>query len=199
MLYTLLMVHLLALISPGADFLFVLSSAVTRSKKEAMLAALGVSISILAWSCLVIMGIGGIVERYPLLKYILSISGIGYLFYLSYQLFVSRKQTLNQISNKQTNPFWGGIVVNLSNPKAFFYFTSIFSLILTSGNIGYFLKSIAIILVWLESLLWFSLVALFFNKKTIRLLYEKYLPIIHIFLAILLILCALSILVKVFT
>ena len=89
-----------------------------------------------------------------------------YLFYLAYLL-------LNEIhftdSVKISKPFLGGFLTNITNAKAIFYFGSIFSSLNFMGdNFEIFLL---IILLSIESLIYFVLIAFLFSNLKIKILY----------------------------
>lgn len=47
---TVAMVHIVALMSPGPDFFFVSQTAVSRSRKEAMMGVLGITCGVMVWA-----------------------------------------------------------------------------------------------------------------------------------------------------
>lgn len=50
--FTVALVHIVALMSPGPDFFFVSQTAVSRSRKEAMMGVLGITCGVMVWRCL---------------------------------------------------------------------------------------------------------------------------------------------------
>lgn len=54
---TIAVVHLLALASPGPDFLFVTRTAVSQSRGKAMLGVLGITAGVAFWAGLSILGL----------------------------------------------------------------------------------------------------------------------------------------------
>lgn len=51
---TVAMVHIVALMSPGPDFFFVSQTAVSRSRKEAMMGVLGITCGVMVWAGIVV-------------------------------------------------------------------------------------------------------------------------------------------------
>jgi threonine efflux protein len=47
---TVALVHIIALMSPGPDFFFVSQTAVSRSRKEAMMGVLGITCGVMVWA-----------------------------------------------------------------------------------------------------------------------------------------------------
>lgn len=54
---TVAMVHIVALMSPGPDFFFVSQTAVSRSRKEAMMGVLGITCGVMVWAGIALLGL----------------------------------------------------------------------------------------------------------------------------------------------
>ena len=120
---TVAMVHIVALMSPGPDFFFVSQTAVSRSRKEAMMGVLG--IEKMAWLHTLIMVGGGL-----------------YLCWMGYQMLrgALKKEAVSAPAPqvelaKSGRSFLKGLLTNLANPKAIIYFGSVFSLFV-GDNVG---------------------------------------------------------------
>ncbi len=62
---TVAMVHIVALMSPGPDFFFVSQTAVSRSRKEAMMGVLGITCGVMVWAGIALLGLHLIIETDP--------------------------------------------------------------------------------------------------------------------------------------
>ncbi len=62
---TVAMVHLIALMSPGPDFFFVSQTAASRSRKEAMMGVIGITLGVLVWAAVALMGLHLILQKRP--------------------------------------------------------------------------------------------------------------------------------------
>lgn len=62
---TVAMVHLIALMSPGPDFFFVSQTAASRSRKEAMMGVIGITLGVLVWAAVALMGLHLILQKWP--------------------------------------------------------------------------------------------------------------------------------------
>ena len=60
---TVAMVHIVALMSPGPDFFFVSQTAVSRSRKEAMMGVLGITCGVMVWAGIALLGLHLIIEK----------------------------------------------------------------------------------------------------------------------------------------
>ncbi|MGP0707306.1 LysE family transporter, partial [Escherichia coli] len=63
LLLTVAMVHIVALMSPGPDFFFFSQTAVSRSRKEAMMGVLGITFGVMVWAGIALLGLHLIIEK----------------------------------------------------------------------------------------------------------------------------------------
>lgn len=178
-LSTLIFIHFCALITPGPDFFLVSQTAISRSRKEALLVVVGICLGAMLWSLLALMGLNIIFEKMTWLKQGLLIAGGLYLCWLGFQMlrsaFSKNKQDLNPITLPRSPYlfFMKGLLTNLSNPKAIIYFGSVFSLFLANPLFDQH-HSLLFIIVSVETVLWFVLVAFVFSLPTFRTAYQNF-------------------------
>ncbi|WP_373886267.1 LysE family transporter [Acinetobacter sp. YH12079] len=171
-LLSIALIHFFALISPGPDFFFVTQSAIRQSRSHALFAALGISLSILVWSICAISGLHFLFQKMAWLQQCLMILGGLYLLYLGSQLLKSAwskdlgtitKSTEQAVQKKSPlTLLFHGFLTNMANPKALVYFSSVFSIGI-SAKVSIFDQSSLLALVFIESLIWFALVAVLFS------------------------------------
>lgn len=176
---TVALVHLLALAIPGPDFLFVSQTAISRSRGQALAGAAGVALGIGLWAALALLGLHLLLDRLQWLQRALALAGGLYLGWLGWGLVRSalRARTA-QASAAPALPVDAprslrrGLLINLANPKAVIYFASVFA-----GLVGPTASAAerggVLLLVLIESLAWFVLVALLFGLPTLRLAYLR--------------------------
>ena len=181
-LISIALIHFFALISPGPDFFFVTQSAIRQSRTHALFAALGISLSILAWSICAMSGLHYLFQKMAWLQQVLMICGGLYLCYLGVQLFKSACSKTGPAVDAAEAPkeqkscktlLMQGFFTNMANPKALVYFSSVFALAInTDATLAQ--QSSLLILIFTESLLWFALVAILFSAPKINYYYQKF-------------------------
>lgn len=180
-LMSIALIHFFALLSPGPDFFFVTQTAIRQSRSHALFAALGISLSILLWSICAVSGLHFLFQKMAWLQQVLMIFGGLYLAYLGYQMLKSAlaKTTTPTTTTDHTvasqshlNLLFKGFLTNMANPKALVYFSSVFALAIHSDS-PLSAQGSLLSLVWVESLLWFALVAYVFSNRKITQLYAK--------------------------
>ena len=177
---TLIFIHFCALITPGPDFFIVSQTAISRSRKDAMLVVLGITGGVMFWAYFALMGLSIIFEKIVWLRQGLLIAGGLYLCWLGFQMLRSAlskgEQTVKQQISLPQAPylfFMKGLLTNLSNPKAVIYFGSIFSLFLSNPQFSQH-HSLLLIIISIETLIWFTLVAFIFSLPAFRTTYQNF-------------------------
>ena len=178
---TVALVLLIALMSPGPDFFFVSQTAASRSRREAMMGVMGISLGIVVWAGVALMGLHLILQKMAWLHQIIMVGGGIYLCWMGWQLLRSaRSQNAQRVAApevkvalpKPGRSFIRGFLTNLSNPKAVIYFGSVFSLFV-GDDVGAGARSGLFLLIIAETFVWFSLVAVVLALPTMRRGYQR--------------------------
>ncbi|MBH3139118.1 threonine export protein RhtC [Serratia marcescens] len=176
---TVALVHLIALMSPGPDFFFVSQTAASRSRREAMMGVVGISLGIVVWAGVALMGLHLILQKMAWLHQIIMVGGGIYLCWMGWQLLRSaRAQQAQPAAEAQValpkagRSFIRGFLTNLSNPKAVIYFGSVFSLFV-GDSVGAGARWGLFLLIVTETFVWFSLVAVVFALPAMRRGYQR--------------------------
>ena len=128
----------LAVLSPGPDFIVVTKNALTYSRNNGFAAAIGVSFGALLLSLISILGLSVLILHSKILYNCIKLIGGSYLLYLSYVSFLSKK--INYLKNDEQiisisstksiiKSMQDGLFVSILNPKAILFFTALFTLI----------------------------------------------------------------------
>ncbi|HGM4807610.1 TPA: threonine export protein RhtC [Serratia marcescens] len=175
---TVALVHLIALMSPGPDFFFVSQTAASRSRREAMMGVVGISLGIVVWAGVALMGLHLILQKMAWLHQIIMVGGGIYLCWMGWQLLRSARAQQAQAAEAQValpkagRSFIRGFLTNLSNPKAVIYFGSVFSLFV-GDSVGAGARWGLFLLIVAETFVWFSLVAVVFALPAMRRGYQR--------------------------
>ncbi|MGZ9898036.1 LysE family translocator [Shewanella gaetbuli] len=192
-------IHIIALISPGPDFAIIIKMATQQKRPVATACALGISVAILIHTLLSLLGISLMIRQSELAYTFVQCIGISYLAWMGFQAL---KSALKQVKNKPINEslapvntkeplntspaqtavistfkgFKVGLFTNLLNPKALVFFITLFTVLITP-EVNLATKTAATTLLFILSLAWFSLLAVFLSKANIQ---SKLLSISHI-------------------
>ena len=176
---TVALVHLVALMSPGPDFFFVSQTAASRSRKEAMMGVLGITLGVMIWAGVALLGLNLILEKMAWLHTIIMVGGGLYLCWMGYQMLrgALKKEAINAPAPQVElatggRSFVKGLLTNLANPKAIIYFGSVFSLFV-GDSVGETARWGIFVLIALETFAWFTLVASLFALPAMRRGYQR--------------------------
>lgn len=178
---TVALVHIIALMSPGPDFFFVSQTAASRSRREAMMGVVGISLGVMVWAGVALLGLNLILQKMAWLHQIIMVGGGLYLCWMGWQLLRSARnqnaqtapaEEVKVVLAKPGRSFIRGLLTNLSNPKAVIYFGSVFSLFV-GEDVGAGARWGLFTLITAETFIWFSLVAIVFALPTMRRGYQR--------------------------
>ncbi len=181
LLFTICALHFIAQLSPGPDVLLIAKSAASDSRLNALKIIAGISAGIVLWVVLTLAGFSVLIDQFPWIQQVLMIVGGAFLAKMGWgmlqgglQAFKQRHVTTDQHiqSDPPKNYFLLGLFTNLSNPKTLIYFSSVFSLALSSSA-SEGLKSQLAVIIPLQTFLTFALLMLLISHPKIKTLYQR--------------------------
>ena len=189
--------HLLAVISPGPDFMLISRQSFLYGRVSAIYTSIGISFGILFHVAYCIFGLGYILSEFNEVVFFLKLACGFYLFYLGIiSIFVSDKsnhlinenQTLKSNSISIANSFKTGFITNLLNIKATLFFLSLYSFMLTS-NPDTLLSFQIFCGLWMVVVtgLWFIFVSIFLTNSIFKNIIENHYLLINRIMGILII------------
>lgn len=120
------------LIVPGPDFFLITAQATSRGMKYGVACALGIGLAGILQTTLVALGLGKIMETWPVVATAIRLAGAVYLAVLGINLLKSwwhRRKTVGSpkvlvpIARSTKSIFLAGLANNLLNPKALLFFS----------------------------------------------------------------------------
>lgn len=172
--FTVALIHLLAVASPGPDFAIVVRESVAHGRRAGVFCALGVGTGIFVHVAYSLLGIGLIVSQSIVLFNALKWLAAAYLLYIGFKALRAQPAAPGAVQEQTDAPartprgaFVTGFVTNGLNPKATLFFLSLFTVVinphtplLVQGGYGVYLA--------VATALWFCLVAMLFSQQRVR-------------------------------
>ena len=172
--FTVALIHLLAVASPGPDFAIVVRESVAFGRRAGVFTALGVGAGIFVHVAYSLLGIGLIVSQSIVLFNALKWLAAAYLLYIGIKALRAKpadparaELSLEQAVRSPRAAFATGFVTNGLNPKATLFFLSLFTVVIdphtplrVQAGYGLYLA--------LATALWFCLVAMLFSQPRVR-------------------------------
>lgn len=176
----LIAVFSVAIIVPGADLAMILRQSLIHGRQNAIITALGIGTALFVHTTYTILGLGLIISQSLVLFNVIKWIGVVYLFYIGIRALQARgiwietgpSSTLERKKQTVRKAFMLGFMVNILNPKAVFFFLTIFSTIVAADTpigvkFGYGVVMSASVI------LWFTLVSLFMTTPAMRQLFSR--------------------------
>ena len=150
------MAHFLALLSPGADFVYLVNTSLNNTKKVATGAAFGIAFSNGFYIILCLLGYATVFSNSTFMMSVIKIIGGAYLLYLGIIIIRSKVIDINtQIQDRSTfikeliNGFW----LSFLNPKISIFYISLFTIAINQDTplhiqLAYGLWMFLVVLFW---------------------------------------------------
>ena len=172
--FTVALIHLLAVASPGPDFAIVVRESVAHGRRAGVFCAIGVGMGIFVHVAYSLLGIGLIVSQSIVLFNALKWLAAAYLLYIGFKALRAKPaapetaEVQAEVAPRSAKgAFVSGFVTNGLNPKATLFFLSLFTVVinphtplLVQGGYGVYLA--------VATGLWFCLVAMLFSQQRVR-------------------------------
>lgn len=178
LLVTICLLHFIAQLSPGPDVLLVAKSAASNSRINTLKIVLGISVGIVVWVVLTLLGFTVLIEQWPWIQQVLMLIGGVFLAKMGYGMLKGGLASLKQqaslegvMEQKSQNYFILGLLTNLSNPKTLIYFSSVFSLALSSSA-GESIKPQLAIIIPIQTFIVFSLLTFIMSMPKMKAMYQ---------------------------
>jgi threonine/homoserine/homoserine lactone efflux protein len=191
---TFLSIYTMAIVAPGANFVMVLNTALASSRQTSLVTALGVATGSGLFALAGLFGVISMANSLPYFAVIMGAVGGGYLLYIGAGMLLNLRAT---VRNKSRAPvaaprvlplhaYRTGLVTNLTNPKAWAFYISLFTLVLVP-TFPLWARIFLSGAMFLISLLWYATVALLATNHRIQPIMERILPVFQGGLGLLLI------------
>lgn len=198
LLFTICILHFVAQLSPGPDVLLIAKSSASTTRLNTLKIILGISVGIVVWVVLTLLGFTVLVQQFPWIQQLLMLVGGIFLARMGWSMLRGGLSHLNQKASLDTQQaelneveqnsadqspsnaqvkvqqryFLLGLLTNLSNPKTLIYFSSVFSLALSDSASSHLKTQLAIIIP-IQTFLVFSLLMMILSLPKIKAAYQK--------------------------
>jgi len=194
------LIHLVALVSPGPDFVVACRNSLLYSRTIGIYTALGFGLGICVHISYAVFGLSWLIANNELIFTVIQYLGAFYLMLIGIQSLRSFQSQIGQepaTASSRISPFRAvriGFITNVLNPKATLFFLSLFSTML-NPTVGELTLVVIALLLVVTTILWFSLVALLISHPRFTSALKRYEKTIHQFFGVLLIAIGVIILV----
>jgi RhtB (resistance to homoserine/threonine) family protein len=179
MVFSVIGIHLLAVMSPGPDFIVSVRNSLTYSRKTGMWTGVGFGIGIGVHVLYSIFGLGLIISKSIVVYSVIKYLGAAYLIYIGIMSLRNKSNSLgvNETTQKEDiSPLKAvriGFLTNVLNPKATLFFLSLFTIVVGPDVPTQTLVFLGAILM-INTALWFIFLAYLVTHSRVLPVFEKY-------------------------
>lgn len=173
-LLTIAGIHLLALLSPGPDFVMISRNSLVYSRKTGVWSSVGLGLGILVHVTYSLVGIGVIISRSIVLFSMVKYVGAAYLLYIGYKSLRAQAANSNSLSHDRSvrdlKPLQAvrmGFLTNALNPKATLFFLALFTQVI-NPHTSIAVQALYGIEMSLMTMVYFSCVALLLSHARVQ-------------------------------
>lgn len=177
-LISMLGVFLLGAISPGPSFVVVSRIAISRSRTDGVMAALGMGIGGFVFATVAVAGLTAMLLQVEWLNMALRLAGGAYLLWLGINIWRAAPEPLEvaDTASERQSTLWTSLLrallVQLSNPKTAIFYASMFAALLPSPTPSWMFFALPPMLFLIE-FGWYAIVAVGFSSRTPRAAYLR--------------------------
>lgn len=187
----LFLIYFFGILSPGPANLAIAQVALENGRSKSVVFSIGVISGSIIWGIITFTGLLQAMNQFPFLIRILGFLGAIYMSWLGYTniyKFTSDMQNKGSISRLKTisnaNYFIRGLMIHLTNPKAFLVWAAILLSALDIDKGVRLSPHIILIICGLLGIVVFCGYAILFSNKGLVLVYENYSRFIHLIIGV---------------
>lgn len=177
---TLVVLHLLAAISPGPSFVVAVRTAAAEGFRVAAGLALGFGIGAVVWALAALLGLAVLFQVVPAVFTVLKFAGAAFLLWLAWQSLRHARDPLPDtlaagiaVPRSSLSAVRLGLMTQLANPKPAVFFSAVFVGLVPQGTSLPWL-ALVLLVVLINETAWYVLVARLFSGGRARATYGRF-------------------------
>lgn len=172
---TVMVVHQLAVMSPGPDFAITMRNSLAYGRLSGVWTAVGVGLGIMVHVGYSLLGVGLLIAQSVVLFSVIKLVGAAYLLYVGVQCLWAKpagQEAEAALPPAVRKLMWRqavmqGFLCNALNPKATLFFLSLFTVILNPAMPSAWMVAFGAYMV-VATMAWFTFVAMMFSHARLR-------------------------------
>jgi threonine/homoserine/homoserine lactone efflux protein len=179
-------VFTLAIVSPGPNFILVTNTALNDSRSAGLMTSLGVATGSGLFALAGLAGLLPLVHALPHFGELMRFAGGGYLLWLGFDMLRTCRLPLAAKQGAQADDgaggagrqFRTGLLTNLTNPKAWAFYLSLFTLVMQPG-LPLWAKGFLNLCMFSISLAWYAAMALVISSRRLQPVFLGWRPLLQ--------------------
>jgi threonine/homoserine/homoserine lactone efflux protein len=120
---------LAAIVSPGPALLFIVRASIRDGRTAGVATGLGLAAMAATWTLAALLGLDALFHLVPWAYGALKIGGAAYLLWLAVSIWRHAREPVEAAEPRRARAFWGGVAVNLANPKSVLFSAAVLVLV----------------------------------------------------------------------
>ena len=191
--FTIVLLHLFAVASPGPDFLLATRQSLRFGRSVAIWASAGIATGIIFHSFIAITGVSLLISSNPEFFNWLKMIAAVYIAYLGCLSLFAKPNPLNNENRKHNENYLGsyvlGLITNILNPKAILFFITLFTVVVNESTTTILLVFYGLYMS-ISTFIWFTGISYIFSNQVLTKKYENFIPVFEKVIGIILIIIA---------
>ena len=193
--FTIVLLHLFAVASPGPDFLLVTRQSLRFGRTVAIWSSAGIATGIIFHSFIAITGVSLLISSNPEFFNWLKMIAAVYIAYLGCLSLFAKPNPLNNENRKHNENYLGsyvlGLITNILNPKAILFFITLFTVVVNESTTTILLLFYGLYMS-ITTFIWFTGISYIFSNQVLTKKYEDFIPVFEKVIGIILIIIAIQ-------
>lgn len=166
---TIIVITILAAVSPGADFAIVTKNSYLHGRSVGIMTAIGIGLGVLVHVAYTLVAVAVVMNYAPDFFTVIKFVGAAYLIYIGYKTFtqkpVDTSGSCPEITSLQALRY--GFFCNVTNPKTMLFVISTYTQIVSAATPEFILVGYGVFMSFTH-FIWFVLVTLLFSQVSLR-------------------------------
>ncbi len=174
-----------AIVSPGPNFILVTNTALGQSRRSGLLVSLGVATGSGLFALAGFVGLLVLVHSIPYFALVSRFVGGGYLAWIGAGMLLNCRKKINNdptaesvVEKGSLTSFRIGLLTNLTNPKAWAFYLSLFTLLM-DPHFPLWGKVVLNLSMFIISLSWYSIVAMLISSRRFQPVFLGFQPVVQ--------------------
>lgn len=124
---------LAAILSPGPAMLYFTRQTLSQGRRMGLYTVAGLGVMATCWTLMALLGLESVFRAFPWAYVFFKTAGALYLIYLAWKTWRAARGPLGRTPQPPARAFWGGVLVNLANPKSVLFAAAVLVVIFPQG------------------------------------------------------------------
>lgn len=124
---------LAAILSPGPAMLYFVRQTLSHGRRVGLSTVAGLGVMAAGWTAMALLGLDAVFRLFPWAYTLFKFAGAAYLLFIAWKTWRAAREPLGAAPQPTARAFFGGVLVNLANPKSVLFAAAVLVVIFPQG------------------------------------------------------------------